>query len=77
MSRAGVGSAEGVGKWYHVSVGKYRSSLYTPLKDPEFGIRGPAEAFAPQIALQIYVCAGDLFVSSRSAVRVKVVKLAP
>ena len=42
-----------------------------------FGIRGPAEAFAPQIALQIYVCAGDLFVSSRSAVRVKVVKLAP
>ena len=49
----------------------------TPLKDPEFGIRGPAEAFAPQIALQIYVCAGDLSVSSRSAFSVKVVKLAP
>ena len=54
-----------------------RAYTPTPLKDPEFGIRGPAEAFAPQIALQIYVCAGDLFVSSRSAVRVTVVKLAP
>ena len=48
MSRAGVGSAERVGKWY------------------QFGIRGPAEALAPQIAPQIYVCAGDLFVSNRS-----------
>ena len=48
MPRAGVGSAERVGKWY------------------QFGIRAPAEALAPQIAPQIYVCAGDLFVSSRS-----------
>ena len=39
MPRAGVGSAERVGKWY------------------QSGIRAP----------QIYVCAGDLFVSSRSA----------